>query len=166
MLNLRKDYFISYIIKAYLSRTEIKQYMAGIFGPIFNKLYDFNGLSINIRNNLLKNLLSKEVDLSYNQVIDPLLKLPNKEVIEPLKAYELMAFSEALFKNIIESLAFIPCSIRYLLKTIEQCVIEKVLIHISIRFLMAKLRASKLSLTSYSIIGGFQCYQKLKRMEY
>jgi hypothetical protein len=137
---------MSYIIRAYLCRTEVKQYVIQVFGPIPNKFYDFNALPLSVKNNLLRNLL-------------------NKEAVEPLKAYEVMIFSEALLNSIIESLVFIPSSVRYLLKTIKQFAIEKVVQQITVRFLKVKLRVDKSLLTSYSITGGFLYYLKLKNME-
>jgi len=143
--------FMHYLIRAFLLRTEAKQYVKRLFGPIFNRLYNFTALPPDIKKKLLRNLLNQDIDFSQTQVINPLIK-GTKEVIEPMKAYEVMAFCEVLLNNIVESIPFFPQSIRYLLKAIQQYIIEEVITLINIRILNLVMR---LLLILSLIFGGY-----------
>lgn len=147
-----------HLVRALLHRTENRQYSERLFGTVFNKLYDFAGLPSSIKDKLLQNLLGREPEFKHPQVIPPLLK-SNKETVEAMRAYELMAFCEVLLNDIVGCLPFFPVSLRYLLKTIEQHILENVSLHSDNSFPKTTLRKTSppnSSSTSYSTSGGFR----------
>lgn len=117
--------FVNHLVRSFLNRAESRSYVVKLFGYTLTKLHDFTALPSDIKRGLLTNLMADDVNFSRSQTIAPFLKPLNKETIEPMKAYEAMAFSEALLTNIVESLAFLPRSVRCLIKTVEQHAAER-----------------------------------------
>jgi hypothetical protein len=119
--------FIHRLIKSFLNRTEVFQYLEQIFSPIFSKLYEYTALPNDRRVAVLENMLSRSLVINKDneKTIGALVKSAERDIAEKLRAYEVMAFSEAFLIVIFESLMFMPQSVRYLLKTIEISFIEQ-----------------------------------------
>ena len=126
--------FMNRLLRSFLNRNEIKQYLIKIFSPILNKLYEYTGISSDSKDDFLINLLEKKLYQKNKEAEGFVSKSKSKEIINPIKSDKAITFCKILLNDILESLRFMPRSVRYLLKIIEECLsnILKVLMHIII----------------------------------
>ncbi len=121
--------FSGRLVKAFLGRTEIRQYVERVFGPVFNKVMLYRSSPRNVLSRFRPSGATQpDGDLTNTTFLDPVLPLSEDEtkLLETMSLSELFDFCDQIMESIASQLDCMPTSVRCLLKIVfreaQRCV--------------------------------------------
>ena len=111
--------FVNRLLKSFIGRTEIRQYVEQLFGGVYNKIYNFRAIPEEKKIAAVKPEQKSQTENSKNFYIDPVLPQEEGKTCKTMLVEELLGFCDEAIESITSQLRCMPMSMRYLLKIIE-----------------------------------------------